>query len=48
MLSLVFVPAMFALMDDLSALIWRVGKRVIGTPDESEPARGATGHPARH
>ncbi|MDH6260099.1 efflux RND transporter permease subunit [Bradyrhizobium sp. BR13661] len=28
-LSLVFVPAMFMVMDDLGALIWRFGKRLI-------------------
>jgi len=28
-LSLVFVPAMFMVMDDFGALIWRFGKRLI-------------------
>ncbi len=28
-LSLVFVPAMFMLMDDVSTLIWRFGKRLM-------------------
>jgi hypothetical protein len=28
-LSLVFVPAMFMVMDDVGALIWRFGKRLI-------------------
>ena len=28
-LSLIFVPAMFAMMDDFSALCWRIGKRFI-------------------
>src|ERR1700742_3372249 len=28
-LSLVFVPAMFMVMDDIGALIWRFGKRLI-------------------
>jgi len=28
-LSLVFVPAMFMVMDDLGGLIWRFGKRLI-------------------
>jgi hypothetical protein len=28
-LSLVFVPAMFMVMDDLGVLIWRFGKRLI-------------------
>ena len=35
-LSLVFVPAMFMVMDDLASLIWRLGKRLIvssGDPD---------------
>ena len=29
-LSLIFVPAMFALMDDASRLGWRFGKKLIG------------------
>jgi len=34
-LSLVFVPAMFMVMDDLAALIWRFGKRlIVSTGDE--------------
>jgi hypothetical protein len=38
-LSLIFVPAMFAMMDDLSALCWRIGKRFISSGDEeSAPA----------
>jgi hypothetical protein len=28
-LSLVFVPAMFMVMDDVGALIWRFGKRLV-------------------
>jgi hypothetical protein len=28
-LSLVFVPAMFMVMDDIGSLIWRIGKRLI-------------------
>ena len=28
-LSLVFVPAMFMVMDDIGSLIWRVGRRLI-------------------
>ena len=34
-LSLVFVPAMFMVMDDLGSLIWRFGKRLIVSTDES-------------
>ena len=30
-LSLVFVPAMFMLMDDVARLSWAVGKRVLST-----------------
>jgi multidrug efflux pump subunit AcrB len=46
LLSLVFVPAMFALMDDLGRWLWRQGQRVIGPVDEpgdAEPGapRGA-------
>jgi hypothetical protein len=36
-LSLVFVPAMFMVMDDIGALIWRFGKRLVtshGSEDE--------------
>ena len=35
-LSLVFVPAMFMMMDDLGALIWRFGKRLLVSHAESE------------
>jgi multidrug efflux pump subunit AcrB len=52
-LSLVFVPAMFMLMDDVGALIWRFGKRlVVSHGDDEEPpsgqhqAQGAKGPPA--
>src|SRR6266576_2562136 len=41
-LSLVFVPAMFMMMDDLGALIWRFGKKLIVSHGESEE------HPADH
>jgi multidrug efflux pump subunit AcrB len=34
-LSLVFVPAMFMVMDDLGSFIWRFGKRLIVSTDES-------------
>jgi multidrug efflux pump subunit AcrB len=33
-LSLIFVPAMFAMMDDFSAFCWRIGKRFITSGDE--------------
>jgi hypothetical protein len=36
-LSLVFVPAMFMVMDDLGALIWRFSKRLVVSHGESEP-----------
>ncbi|MGY3077511.1 multidrug efflux pump subunit AcrB [Bradyrhizobium sp. LM6.10] len=42
-LSLVFVPAMFMVMDDLGALIWRFGKRLVV---HSEDAEGAGHHGA--
>ena len=39
-LSLVFVPAMFILMDDVTQFFWRLGKRLISSnaPDEGKPA----------
>ncbi len=36
-LSLIFVPAMFAMMDDFSAFCWRIGKRFITSGDDTEP-----------
>jgi hypothetical protein len=40
-LSLVFVPAMFMLMDDVGALIWRFGKRlIVSHGDDKEPPSG--------
>ncbi|MGC2775346.1 MAG: efflux RND transporter permease subunit [Bradyrhizobium sp.] len=33
-LSLVFVPAMFLVMDDLASLFWRLGRRLIVAPAE--------------
>lgn len=36
-LSLVFVPAMFMMMDDLGAFIWRFGKLLLASHAESEP-----------
>jgi hydrophobe/amphiphile efflux-1 (HAE1) family protein len=32
-LSLVFVPAMFMMMDDIGALIWRFGKKLLASTD---------------
>ena len=40
-LSLVFVPAVFMLMDDLGSLAWRFGKRlVVSHGDEETPTAG--------
>lgn len=36
-LSLVFVPAVFAAMDDLARLIWKVFGRLVGPTDEQAP-----------
>ena len=40
-LSLVFVPAVFALMDDVVAFIWRMFGRFVGPPDEPDEADDA-------
>jgi multidrug efflux pump subunit AcrB len=37
-LSLVFVPAMFMVMDDLGALIWRFGKRLVVHSEDADDA----------
>jgi multidrug efflux pump subunit AcrB len=37
LLSLVFVPAMFILMDDVGALIWRFGSKLLVSRGENEP-----------
>jgi hypothetical protein len=37
-LSLLFVPAFFALMDDLGHLLWRAFGRFIGKADEPPPS----------
>jgi hypothetical protein len=48
-LSLVFVPAMFALMDDASRVSWRLGQRFIGFRGEEDTAPGHPAEPAaRH
>jgi Cu/Ag efflux pump CusA len=38
-LSLIFVPAMFAMMDDFSAFCWRIGRRFITSGDETQQGR---------
>jgi len=43
-LSLVFVPAMFMVMDDFGALCWRFGKKLIVSSAESEPAGHGPDH----
>jgi len=40
-LSLVFVPAMFMMMDDIGALTWRFGKRLLASSGDSEQAAAA-------
>jgi hypothetical protein len=38
LLSLVFVPAMFMLMDDVGALCWRLGRKlIVSTADPQAP-----------
>ncbi|QWG23808.1 efflux RND transporter permease subunit [Bradyrhizobium sediminis] len=39
-LSLVFVPAMFMMMDDLGALIWRFGRKLLVSSGENEQEPG--------
>jgi multidrug efflux pump subunit AcrB len=43
-LSLVFVPAMFMVMDDFGALCWRFGRKLIVSSAESEPADHGQDH----
>ena len=43
-LSLVFVPAMFMMMDDLGALIWRFGRLLLVSQGESEPGDHSPDH----
>jgi hypothetical protein len=43
-LSLVFVPAMFMVMDDLGALCWRFGKKLLASSGESEEAGHGPDH----
>jgi hypothetical protein len=46
LLSLVFVPAMFMLMDDVGALIWRFGSKLLASSAEGE--HSAVGQDADH
>ena len=46
-LSLVFVPAMFMMMDDIGAFIWRFGKLLLVSHGESEPADHGHDHKSR-
>jgi hydrophobe/amphiphile efflux-1 (HAE1) family protein len=43
-LSLVFVPAMFMVMDDLGALCWRFGQKLLVSSGENEPADHTSDH----
>jgi hypothetical protein len=45
-LSLVFVPAMFMLMDDVGNLAWRFGKRLIVSHGEDEEPPSGHHHQA--
>jgi multidrug efflux pump subunit AcrB len=45
-LSLVFVPAMFMLMDDIGALFWRFGKRLVVSHGEDEETPSGQHHQA--
>ena len=43
-LSLVFVPAMFLVMDDFGALCWRFGKKLLVSSPETEHLHDADHH----
>jgi hydrophobe/amphiphile efflux-1 (HAE1) family protein len=46
-LSLVFVPAVFSLMDDIARLVWRLCKRFVSSGDEIEQSKkGPPKYPA--
>jgi AcrB/AcrD/AcrF family len=48
-LSLVFVPAMFMMMDDLGSLIWRFGKKlIVNHADTEHPQAGHAAPPTDH
>ncbi|MFL6807912.1 MAG: efflux RND transporter permease subunit, partial [Bradyrhizobium canariense] len=38
-LSLVFVPAMFMLMDDIGEVCWRISKKLIVSHGDTDPGR---------
>jgi hypothetical protein len=44
-LSLVFVPAMFIVMDDIGSLFWHFGKKLIVHSADSEDEGHGDGHP---
>ena len=46
LLSLVFVPAVFAVMDDIGKGVWRFFGRFVGATDEAEPASARPGRTA--
>jgi AcrB/AcrD/AcrF family protein len=47
-LSLVFVPAMFMVMDDIGVLIWRYAKKlIVSTGDEEPPVARHSEPPAK-
>jgi Cu/Ag efflux pump CusA len=46
MLSLIFVPAVFSVIDDVGWLAWRLFSRFVGDRDEPHPAPAATPAPA--
>jgi hypothetical protein len=45
-LSLVFVPAMFMLMDDVGSLTWRFGRKLLVSSADAEHGDHDTGQPA--
>jgi hydrophobe/amphiphile efflux-1 (HAE1) family protein len=47
-LSLIFVPAMFAMMDDISWLSWRFGKRFVSSGEEPEQSNATPTPAATH
>ncbi|MBN9262728.1 MAG: efflux RND transporter permease subunit, partial [Hyphomicrobium sp.] len=49
LLSLLFVPAVFAVMDDFSRFMWWIFGRFVGPSDEAHDAQAqATTEPATH
>jgi multidrug efflux pump subunit AcrB len=47
-LSLVFVPAMFMMMDDVGALFWRFGKKLLVSSGEGEHEHPPAAHGVDH